>query len=373
MRPTRIGDKYKEVIKKLSDDLKEEGGNTKKIEKLNKSTPYVELFIEHLRKNPDILNKYFNISEDDDSEIINIWDKINDLKILEKINLDENKITEIKLPRNLVKSSTVLSLANIPVVIDLHNTQIQPIGNHGNYQYNTVSFPLHRNNSIILANQGSLPQYPQFPQFPQFQQFQQFHQFPQFPQHPPHLRHSQIMQHPLHLRHSQIMQYPQHYGYPHYAHRSAPRSAPPLAPRSAPPLAPHSAPPLAPPSAHQLTPQFPKVLQVKPVPSGKVTDMIINDVNGYRNKLSLHNTLLYGGKSKNNKVTRVMGITRVTRVTEAKVKETKILFTKLLKSNKYIKYNKHLYVRYDKYLLSVPVLIAYITYNKKSKRKKINK
>ena len=86
--PTRIGDKYKEVIKKLSDDLKEEGGNTKKIEKLNKSTPYVELFIEHLRKNPDILNKYFNISEDDDSEIINIWDKINDLKILEKINLD---------------------------------------------------------------------------------------------------------------------------------------------------------------------------------------------------------------------------------------------------------------------------------------------
>jgi hypothetical protein len=108
----------------------------------------------------------------------------------------------------------------------------------------------------------------------------------------------------------------------------------------------------------------PKVLQVKPVQGGKVTDMINNDVNGYRNILS------YGGKSKNK---RVMGITRVTRVTEAKVKETKILFTKLLKSNKYIKYNKHLYVRYDKYLLSVPVLIAYITYNKKSKRKKINK
>ena len=361
--PTRIGDKYKEVIKKLSDDLKEEGGNTKKIEKLNKSTPYVELFIEHLRKNPDILNKYFNISEDDDSEIINIWDKINDLKILEKINLDENKITEIKLPRNLVKSSTVLSLANIPVVIDLHNTQIQPIGNHGNYQYNTVSFPLHRNNSIILANQGSLPQYPQFPQF---QQFQQFPRFPQFSQHPPHLRHSQIMQHPPHLRHSQIMQYPQHYGYPYYAPRSAPplapHSAPPLAPHSAPPLAPHSAPPLAPPSAPHSV--LPKVLQVKPVSSGKVTEMIINDVNGYRKNL------LYGGKSKNNKVTRV---TRVTRVTEAKVKETKILFTKLLKSNKYIKYNKHLYVRYDKYLLSVPVLIAYITYNKKSKRKKINK
>ena len=364
MRPTRIGDKYKEVIKKLSDDLKEEGGNTKKIEKLNKSTPYVELFIEHLRKNPDILNKYFNISEDDDSEIINIWDKINDLKILEKINLDENKITEIKLPRNLVKSSTVLSLANIPVVIDLHNTQIQPIGNRGNYQYNTVSFPLHRNNSIILANQGYLSQYPQF------------QQFPQFPQHPQHLqlRHSQFMQHPPHLRHSQIMQHSPHYGYPHYVPRSAPplapRSAPLLAPRSAPLLAPSSAPPLAPRSAHQLTPQFPKVLQVKPVSSGKVTDMINDDVNKY-----LRN-LLYGGKSKNNRVmgiTRVTRVTRVKRVTEAKVKETKILFTKLLKSNKYIKYNKHLYVRYDKYLLSVPVLIAYITYNKKSKRKKINK
>ena len=104
MRPTRIGDKYKEVIKRLSDDFKEEGGNTKKIEKLNKSIPYVELFIEHLRKNPDILNKYFNISEEDDSEIINIWNKINDLRILEKINLDENKITEMKLPHNLVKN-----------------------------------------------------------------------------------------------------------------------------------------------------------------------------------------------------------------------------------------------------------------------------
>ena len=396
--PTRIGDKYKEVIKKLSDDLKEEGGNTKKIEKLNKSTPYVELFIEHLRKNPDILNKYFNISEDDDSEIINIWDKINDLKILEKINLDENKITEIKLPRNLVKSSTVLSLANIPVVIDLHNTQIQPIGNRGNYQYNTVSFPLHRNNSIILANQGSLPQYPQFHQFSQHPPHLRHSQIMQHPphlrhsqimQHPPHLRHSQIMQYPPHLRHSQIMQYPQHYGYPHYAPRSAPHSAPPLAPHSAPPLAPHSAPPLAPPSApHSVLPKVlqvtkvskldprlapPKVLQVKPVQGGKVTDMINNDVNGYRNILS------YGGKSKNKRVmgitrvTRVTSVTRVTRVTEAKVKETKILFTKLLKSNKYIKYNKHLYVRYDKYLLSVPVLIAYITYNKKSKRKKINK
>ena len=80
----------------------------------------------------------------------------------------------------------------------------------------------------------------------------------------------------------------------------------------------------------------------------------MTDVDAYRNKL------IQGGKSKNNKVA----------LTETKVKETKKLFTKLLKSNKYIKYNKHLYVRYDKYLLSVPVLIAYITYNKKSKAKK---
>jgi hypothetical protein len=335
MRPTRIGDKYKEVIKKLSDDFKEEGGNTKKIEKLNKSIPYVELFIEHLRKNPDILNKYFNISEEDDSEIINIWNKINDLRILEKINLDENKITEMKLPHNLVKNSTVLSLSDIPVVIDLHNTQIRPIENLANYQYNTVSFPLHRNNSIILANQGPLMQYPQYPQHLQY------------PQHP---------QYPQHLQHLQHLQYPQYPQYPHYT----PRSAPPLAPRSAPPLAHRSAPPLAhrsaPPLASQLRPQFPKVLQVKPISSNKLTSMIINDVNGYRDIL-LNNRQLHGGKSKNNKVTG------------ANVKETKILFTKLLKSNKYIKYNKHLYVRYDKYLLSVPVLIAYITYNKKLAKK----
>jgi hypothetical protein len=349
MRPTRIGDKYKEVIKKLSDDFKEEGGNTKKIEKLNKSIPYVELFIEHLRKNPDILNKYFNISEDDDSEIINIWNKINDLRILEKINLDENKITEMKLPHNLVKNSTVLSLADIPVVIDLHNTQIRPIENLANYHYNTVSFPLHRNNSIILANQGPLMQFPRYPQY------RQYLQYPQYPQHLQHLQYPQ---------HMQYHQYPQNHGYPHYTHRSAPplahRSAPPLAHRSAPPLAPRSAPPLAPrsapPLASQLRPQFPKVLQVKPISSNKLTSMIINDVNGYRDIL-LNNRQLHGGKSKNNKVTG------------ANVKETKILFTKLLKSNKYIKYNKHLYVRYDKYLLSVPVLIAYITYNKKLAKK----
>ena len=353
MRPTRIGDKYKEVIKKLSDDLKEEGRNTKKIEKLNKSIPYVELFIEHLRKNPDILNKYFNISDDDDSEIINIWNKINDLRILEKINLDENKITELKLPSNLVKNSTVLSLADIPVVIDLHNTQIQPIGNLANYQYNTVSFPLHRNNSIILANQGSLPQHPQHTQYPRYSQFPQHLRYSQFPQFPQHLRYSQF---PQFLQYPQYPQHMQHLQYPHYTHRSAPqlapRSAPPLAPRSAPPLAPRSAPPLA----SQLIPQFPKVLQVKPVSSNKLTSMIINDVNGYRDIL-LNNRQLHGGKSKNNKVTG------------ANVKETKILFTKLLKSNKYIKYNKHLYVRYDKYLLSVPVLIAYITYNKKLAKK----
>lgn len=344
MRPTRIGDKYKEVIKKLSADLKDEGGNTKKIERLNKSIPYVELFIEHLRKNPDILNKYFNISEDDDSKILNIWNNIEDLKILEKINLDKNELTELtemKLPRNLVASSTVLSVADIPVVIDLHNTQMLPIDNRVNYQYNTVSFPLHRNNSIILANQGALPQYPQYPQYPRYSQF------PQHPQHPQHLRHSHFSPHQQfmqqHLRHSQ---YPQHPQYRQLTHRSAP----PLAPRSAPPIDPRSAPPIA----QQLRPQFPKVLQVKPISSNRLTSMIMTDVDAYRNKL------IQGGKSKNNKVA----------LTETKVKETKKLFTKLLKSNKYIKYNKHLYVRYDKYLLSVPVLIAYITYNKKSKAKK---
>ena len=47
-----------------------------------------------------------------------------------------------------------------------------------------------------------------------------------------------------------------------------------------------------------------------------------------------------------------------------KIKESKLMFTNLLKSCDYIKYKKHLYVKYNNYLLSVPMLIVYIKYKR---------
>ena len=54
MKATRIEEKYKEVIDRLSSKLRKEKGNTKRIEGLNKSTEYVKLLVDYLRKNPDV-------------------------------------------------------------------------------------------------------------------------------------------------------------------------------------------------------------------------------------------------------------------------------------------------------------------------------
>jgi hypothetical protein len=52
-----------------------------------------------------------------------------------------------------------------------------------------------------------------------------------------------------------------------------------------------------------------------------------------------------------------------------KIKESKLMFTNLLKSCDYIKYKKHLYVKYNNYLLSVPMLIVYIKYKRERRPK----
>ena len=113
MKATRIEEKYKEVIDKLSSKLRKEKGNTKRIDDLNKSTEYVKLFVDYLRKNPDVLYSHFNISEDDDDKIMNIWDKIEGLKILEKLDYNENKITTINIPSKVVNKSTVLKIEDV--------------------------------------------------------------------------------------------------------------------------------------------------------------------------------------------------------------------------------------------------------------------
>ena len=142
MKATRIEEKYKEVIDKLSSKLRKEKGNTKRIDDLNKSTEYVKLFVDYLRKNPDVLYSHFNISEDDDDKIMNIWDKIEGLKILEKLDYNENKITTINIPSKVVNKSTVLKIEDVPVIIDLDQPNKQQI----NYQipmrqHNSTHFP----------------------------------------------------------------------------------------------------------------------------------------------------------------------------------------------------------------------------------------
>ncbi len=443
MKATRIEEKYKEVIDKLSSKLRKEKGNTKRIDDLNKSTEYVKLFVDYLRKNPDVLYSHFNISEDDDDKIMNIWDKIEGLKILEKLDYNENKITTINIPSKVVNKSTVLKIEDVPVIIDLDQPNKQQI----NYQipmrqHNSTHFPSNigknttqyqppvnyhqkpksRHNNVRFAPSNISKKNMQFQRdqidqlplnytslnshspniIPQNQIPNSFTNPPindskslydTFDAHynnmpnlsmTPNYKNSIYMTHPpmssppinkgkslyntypsispypmsqnpinpLYMSHpiapknmssqpinSLYNTYPSMSSYPINQNNSLYMTYPAISPKN---MTPNSmSQPLMPAPIKATPNNMPRVLNVKPY-------------NGPHVPINKGGIVYMGGKSKINSI----------------LKESKVIFTKLLKSNKYIKYKKHLYVKYNNYLLYVPFLIAYISNKKISKQKK---
>ena len=402
MKATRIEEKYKEVIDRLSSKLRKEKGNTKRIEGLNKSTEYVKLLVDYLRKNPDVLYAHFNISEDDDDKIMNIWDKIESLKILEKIDFNKAKIKTMNIPSNVVNESTVLTYDDIPVIIDL-NKSLRPEANYHapiqyhqqvNYQiprlqHNKVHFApsntskksmQNKDNSIfkqdpihythIPLSHTSLNLHPPnihasikgpnvIPQNqihnslfnPQINDSNSL--YDTFVAHPnnmpnismsPNYNNSIYMTYPPMFSHPINQAKPLYNTYPSMVHpyinrnNSLYTNYPYIYPNHKASNSMHQQVVTSP--TKSIPNSIPRVLNVKPYKGPYVPP--------------IKGVVYMGGKSNINSV----------------LKESKVVFTKLLKSNKYIKYKKRLYVKYNNYLLYVPFLIAYISNKKISNPKK---
>jgi hypothetical protein len=359
VRASSIGRRYKSIIRGVVDNLEDNEEKNEKIIRLNKSIPYLDLVLEKLKDNPELLNKYF----DDDSNITNIWEIIQDLERQNIITLDEKKLTNLKLPRNTVNRGTILSIVNTPMIIDLDNGKSQT------YQMPLQTYQMPRRTYQVPRQTYQVPR--QTYQVPRqtYQMPRQTYQMPRQTYQMPR----QTYQVP---RHQQQM-YPLQYTYPqsqqtqlHKTHQS-PKQYPrtmlqdqPIQPiQQMKTYVNHSQAKQAPHVSNVVNDVIPKeqigprVLEAIPLSQGAL-ERIANKKEWKEKITKLYNEGYYNE-----------GGSHLYKKRANKIKESKLMFTNLLKSCDYIKYKKHLYVKYNNYLLSVPMLIVYIKYKRERRPK----
>jgi len=329
VRASSIGRRYKSIIRGVVDNLEDNEEKNEKIIRLNKSIPYLDLVLEKLKDNPELLNKYF----DDDSNITNIWEIIQDLERQNIITLDEKKLTNLKLPRNTVNRGTILSIENTPMIIDLDNGKSQTYQvPQQTYQVPQQTYQMPRQTYQVPQRTYQVPR--QTYQVPRHQQqmYPLQYTYPQSQQTQLHKTHQSPKQYPRTMLQDQPIQPIEQMET--YVHHSQAKQAPHVSNVE-----------------NNVIPKEqigPRVLQVRHLSKEELKNKLI----------TRHNDPFYNE-----------GGSHLYKKRANKIKESKLMFTNLLKSCDYIKYKKHLYVKYNNYLLSVPMLIVYIKYKRERRPK----